>query len=425
MTVSDLSEALKKILKESAIRQGAESGWKQRTSPLSPEIFVQTLVFGFLENPEATYPELARVAGRLGAEVTKQAICERMTRESVTLFKNVVQDAFGQLMQGEPVENEWLRTFSGVYLNDSTQIAWDDDWSEQWDGGGIAAAMKLPVCFDMLSGQLQVELIGARTHDSVTSWPNQEYPCNSVVIEDSGYIDQHRLNKRAQNQVYTVIPCRSTMVFHEESGVLLNLVKWVRSQNKEVKERLIWWNGSSYRLVAVPLSKTSTKRRKAHIRKSARKHGRKPNPDSLALAPWYLVLTTLPPERATTGQVTVLMRMRWQIELLFKLWKDQGKLDESRGFKPERVETEFYAKLLGLLLQHWITLITGWSWGDRSMVQMGQTIREEIRTLCACWFDYEKLASWCQMLTRLMRKTARISSHINQPSTCSFLLAYS
>jgi hypothetical protein len=119
------------------------------------------------------------------------------------------------------------------------------------------------------------------------------------------------------------------------------------------------------------------------------------------------------------------MRMRWQIERLFKLWKDQGKLDESRGFKPERLETEFYAKLLGLLLQHWIILSTGWAWVDRSLVQMGQAIREEIRTLCACWSDFPGLTQWCLLLTRLMFKTARISSHINQPSTSSFLLDYS
>jgi hypothetical protein len=422
MTVSDLSEAMKTLLKESAHRQGAESGWKQRTSPLSSEIFVQTLVFGFLENPEATYPELARVAGRMGAEVTKQAICERITAQSVTLFKKVLEDAFGQMVQGDPVEQTWLQTFSGIYLNDSTQISWPDEWADQWDGGGIAAAMKLPVCLDMLRGRIQVDLIAARTHDSVTCWPNQEYPPNSVVIEDMGYLDQDRMNERAQKHVYTVIPCRSTMVFHEESGQVLDVGAWVRSRKKEVKERLVSWNGASYRLVAVPLSKTSTKRRRAHIRESARKHGREPNATSLALAPWYLVLTTLPPERATTAQVAILMRMRWQIELLFKVWKDQGKLDESRGFKPERLETEFYAKLLGLLLQHWIILSTGWAWVDRSLVQMGQTIREEIRTLCACWSDLAGLTQWCQILTRLMRKTARISSHINQPSTSSLLL---
>jgi hypothetical protein len=116
------------------------------------------------------------------------------------------------------------------------------------------------------------------------------------VIEDLGYLDQDRMNERARKQVYTVIPCRSTMVFHEESGQGVDVQAWVRSRKKEVKERLVTWNGATYRLIAVPLSKVSTKRRRDHIRKSARKHNREPNATSLALAPWYLVLTTLPAE---------------------------------------------------------------------------------------------------------------------------------
>ena len=413
---------MKHVLEESAKEHGKSSGWKQRASPLSAELFVQTLVFGFLENPEATLSELARVAGRLGAEVTKQAICERCTSQAVTLLKQVLTDAFGQMLQGEAVEIEWLHPFSGgVYLNDSTQVTWSDDW----DGGGIAAAIKLPVCLEMLRGGLQVEMIAARTHDSVTTWPNQTYPANSIVIEDLGYLDQERLNERAAHQVYTVLPCRSTMVLRDESGQLLDLVKWVNSHRKEIRERSVWWNGFHYRLVAVPLSSASTKRRPTYLRESARKHGRSPNAVSWALAPWQLVLTTLPTERAATAQVAVLMRMRWQIELLFKLWKDQGKLDESRGFKPERIEIELYAKLLGMLLQHWLFLTTGWSWADRSFIQMGLTIREEIRSLCGLWADLTRLAEWCLLITRLMHKTARIPSHVHQISTALHLLAVS
>ena len=39
------------------------------------------------------------------------------------------------------------------------------------------------------------------------------------------------------------------------------------------------------------------------------------------------------------------------------MWKDEGKVDESRGRKPYRVLCELLAKLLGQVVQHWATLL--------------------------------------------------------------------
>ncbi len=53
----------------------------------------------------------------------------------------------------------------------------------------------------------------------------------------------------------------------------------------------------------------------------------------------------------------MLVRERWQIELLFKLWKPYGCLDEWRTSHPWRILCEVDAKLMGLLLQHWRFLL--------------------------------------------------------------------
>ena len=74
-------------------------------------------------------------------------------------------------------------------------------------------------------------------------------------------------------------------------------------------------------------------------------------------------------------------------------------------------------QLLGLLLQHWVMLTTGWQWVDRSLVLMGQAIREEFRSLCWLWHDLVSLSLWCSRLARILWKTARIGSHTYEPST--------
>ena len=48
------------------------------------------------------------------------------------------------------------------------------------------------------------------------------------------------------------------------------------------------------------------------------------------LCQWTIVLT-IPQEELNVQEALVLLRLRWQVELLFKLWKQVGHADESRS----------------------------------------------------------------------------------------------
>lgn len=78
---------------------------------------------------------------------------------------------------------------------------------------------------------------------------------------------------------------------------------------------------------------------------------------TLHLAAWTLLLTDVPPNQLTRPVALVLLRERWQIEPLFKRWKQEGHLDEWRTSSFWRILCEIYAKLIGLLLQHWLFLL--------------------------------------------------------------------
>ena len=66
-------------------------------------------------------------------------------------------------------------------------------------------------------------------------------------------------------------------------------------------------------------------------------------------------------------EALVLARARWQIELLFKLWKQHGQIDEWRTTNPFRVLCELYAKLIAMVIQHWILLVSCWNYPDKSL----------------------------------------------------------
>ena len=79
----------------------------------------------------------------------------------------------------------------------------------------------------------------------------------------------------------------------------------------------------------------------------------------LTLCEWTVFITNLPAGRFTPEEVWVLYRLRWQVELLFKLWRSHGGFGQSRGRRGYRVLCEVYAKLLAMVVRHWLLLLTG------------------------------------------------------------------
>jgi hypothetical protein len=52
----------------------------------------------------------------------------------------------------------------------------------------------------------------------------------------------------------------------------------------------------------------------------------------------------------------------------------EGKIDTWRSCKPQRILTELYAKVLGLLMEHWITLQGCWYDPRRSLFKARQVL---------------------------------------------------
>ena len=67
-----------------------QTGFVERsTAQLTGPIFAQTLVFGLLANPQASYSQLRHVAASLGVHVSRQAVEQRFDEHSVALMRSL------------------------------------------------------------------------------------------------------------------------------------------------------------------------------------------------------------------------------------------------------------------------------------------------------------------------------------------------
>ncbi len=165
---------------------------------------------------------------------------------------------------------------------------------------------------------------------------------------------------------------------------------------------------------------TPGKRKPKHQRQGKRK-GKKVSAARLRLADWTIMLTNVPKALLAVQEALVLLRCRWQIELLWKLWKQHGKLDTWRSYKPERILTELSAKLLGLVITHWQVLIGCWQAPNRSLLKAKQVVQWMTPCLALALTGLVPVQTIVERTAQMMQTGCTINSRRKRPNTHQLL----
>jgi hypothetical protein len=121
-------------------------------------------------------------------------------------------------------------------------------------------------------------------------------------------------------------------------------------------------------------------------------------------------------------EALVLLRVRWQIELLFKLWKQHGQVDALRSLQPWRVVCEVYGRLLAMIVRHWVLLIHGWALPDRSLVKMALRVSSHARELARVVTDAAALLRTLAVVAQEVARGCRVQRRKTAPATVHLLL---
>ena len=106
----------------------------------------------------------------------------------------------------------------------------------------------------------------------------------------------------------------------------------------------------STRLCVVRKSQTAIALAQKKLRRYASKHGTKLQPETLVYAQYVMVLTTFPAPYFSLQQVLDHYRFRWQIELVFKRFKQIAQLGHLPKFDQDSAKAWLYGKLFVTLL---------------------------------------------------------------------------
>jgi Transposase DDE domain len=430
-SVAQVQRALKHILEERANVLARETGCIQRQRKFSGADLLQTLVFGWLAHPEASLEMFASMAATRQVQVTDTAVHKRFTKACAQFLHAILEEMTRVVVEADrEVPQALLHRFEAVVLEDSSSIALPDELAACWQGcggtpGAGRAAVKLHVQWELKRGQLRGPcLTSGRTSDRSSPFKEEPLPTGSLYIADLGYVDWANVVARRAAGSYTLTRAPAKTLYWTPEGKRLKLENVLPrrvGQTKELWVRVADEYRYLMRLLIIRVPEEVAQRRRADLEADAVRRGKPVRQRAWELADWTILLTDAPAKRLSLQEALVLLRERWQMELLYKLWKQYGRIDEWRTKNSWRILCELYAKLIGLLLQHWLMLLFAWHDEQRSLVKLAQVVRDTAGSLLEALAGNRSLRSALRTIQLRMGSGTRMNKRRKHPNSAQLL----
>jgi len=412
---------------------GRRTGVIQRQRKFAGASLLKMVVLTVLKSPNARSDDFVTTAAQLGVTVTPQAVEKRFTEPLIAFLRAGLEHVLEHAVAAEPAAIPLFERFTAVEIGDSTTITLPDDYRDEFPGcGGKAdsgqAAVKIQTRWELRTGKLTKLLVEpGRCSDGQNAAAEDPVTSRSLLIRDLGYFCLKRFQEWDAAGAYWISRWQQGTTVFDRDGRPLDLLAYVRQHQGCGPIDVPILLGSVERLpcrlivLRVPQEVADRRRQKAY--EKAQKHGRVPSPEHLAWCDWTLLVTNCPADLLTWKEVVVLYRTRWQIELLFKLWKSHNHLAASRATwsAVERMAV-FWAKLIGVVVQHGLLLTSTWSNARRSHWKAARVIRDWIVSLTGALDDLDRLIRVLEEMTATISAVAKQKLQRKHPSSFQLLL---
>lgn len=407
VNVSELHAVLNDLFNDTADRLAKDTGFCLRKRCLSGSAFAKTLVFCLLQEHAPSLEDFADFASEhLGIDVSYKAFDERFGQQSADFLASLLGEALGRCFTARPAMLPLLRRFNGVFLRDASIISLPaclaDTFPARASGPGATptAAVKIVLEMELSTGQFtELEVIAALDNDKTSEVAAKPLPEGSLLLEDMGFLCGDRLQGYMDQGVYFLTRVPHWTAFFVKSRFAkgyerLDLVRWLRGAKGSCLSRDVYVFHKSklgLRVLAVRVPPEVAEQRREEVRQDARKRGRPVSEKKLELCEWNILLSNAPQGLIGAYEGWELRRVRWQIEVVFKVFKSGGGLEKTKARSRWRVLSELYAKLLAQLVQRWVQLAAGYVMLRASAIRTAGKVRKRACSLLAALGSEEAL----------------------------------
>lgn len=330
-------------------KSAAELKVVQRLRKIDIVSLVWTLILGLPVGKKRTMTGLRRAyQAAAGATIAPSSFHDRFTPELTKLLRACLNRAINSLATDlEPRLKELVEGFRGLLAADSTVIRLHKALAGDYPAcrtNHTKAAAKLHCVLNVVGGTAQqVKLTSERTNDRKPLKRVGQWVCGCLLLLDLGYYSFH-LFSRIENQ----------------GGFFLSRLK--SNGNPLIVGVNRKWRGASVDLVGQRLADVLPRLKRrvidvvVEVSFLKRTYRGKKSKETVRwrlvglwneeAKRWHLYLTNLDVADFDADDVGELYRLRWQVELLFKSLRSQGRLGQLPSQKKEIIEALVLSSVL-------------------------------------------------------------------------------
>jgi hypothetical protein len=326
----------------------------------SPKFSAQGLVLSLwkaVQTGKSSFNQLATLLGMSEPRtMSRQALWNRIDDKALSFMVRVT---------GEAIKDRWgdellvaSGKFSRVIVEDSSQAKTHrnnaEDFPAHGNDGGRTAGCKFDLSFDLLTGEPISEALHLATEQDrelgkdVVDLVGE----NDLILRDMGYFSLGEFARIEAGGAFWLSRLPVSVKARDDNGRNLETMLRTTKANRIDCEMFIGDALHPTRLVAVRAAPEVARERRRKRREQARRNGRTPGKDVLLRDGWHILITNVSAEVMAADGLIKLYSARWQIEIVFRAWKQSGHLMEAlaRRSNPFHLQCLMYAALLLLIL---------------------------------------------------------------------------
>lgn len=339
------------------------TGFIKRERKITASDMITMLAISSFRSKASTLADMTKILSSLNpnSTITTQSLQERInTKECVAFVKMVLQDIFQQrILEVVQSEIELLKSFNRVLVEDSSKWELSNLLQAHFKGhggNGSKSAIKINTIYDLLGGRFVhlSEHSGAKSDQTLGQETLEHLQKNDLIIRDLGYLKITNLDKIKQiGAFYLSRISGSTTIRLEKNGPPVSFGKLFDKKSiKGILDIYVYVGTDKHytRLVAYRVPKQIAAERKRKLNQHCKLKGHKTASENVSRKGYNIYITNVSAEIWPPELLATIYRLRWQIELIFKSWKSQLKIDCMAGKDQHRILVLLYSKWIAILI---------------------------------------------------------------------------